>query len=203
MGEKRNLLPLSEEQGAPVRDLAARERILETTLRVLSRVGYARATVGGIAQEAGVGKATVYRSWPHKAALTLDAVRTRLPDIPVDDLGDSPREILAVAQALAGLYGAPQVRAILPALISDAATDPELARRLRTELIEPRRDRSATVLRRAVTRGVLPADTDVLTLLDMWAGLMLFRGIVLDGDLDERGVQALVSAALASPPRVS
>ncbi|MFD8479294.1 TetR/AcrR family transcriptional regulator [Kitasatospora sp. NPDC059673] len=201
MGEKRNLHPLTGEQGAPVRDLAARERILETTLRVLSRVGYAKATVGGIAQEAGVGKATVYRSWPHKAALTLDAVRTRLPDIPVDDLGDSPREILAVAQALAGLYGAPQVRAILPALISDAATDPELAHRLRTELVEPRRARSATVLRRAITRGVLPADTDVLTLLDMWAGLMLFRGVMLDGGLDERGVQALVSAALASPPR--
>ncbi|MFD7639315.1 TetR/AcrR family transcriptional regulator [Kitasatospora sp. NPDC059795] len=202
MGEKRNLHPLSDEQGAPVRDLAARERILATTLRVLSRVGYAKATIGGIAQEAGVGKATVYRSWPHKAALTLDAVRAQLPDIPVDDLDDSPREILAVARALAGLYGAPQVRAILPALISDAATDPELAHRLRTELVEPRRDRSATVLHRAVTRGALPADTDVLTLLDLWAGLMLFRSVVLCDPLDDRTVHSLVSAALASPPRL-
>ncbi|MFD8599430.1 TetR/AcrR family transcriptional regulator [Kitasatospora sp. NPDC059646] len=202
MGEKRTLTPVTAEQGAPVRDLAARERILGTTLRVLARVGYAKATVGGIAQEAGVGKATVYRSWPHKAALTLDAVRTRLPDVPVDDLGDSPREILAVARALAGLYGAPQVRAILPALISDAATDPELALRLRTDLVEPRRDRSATVLRRAVARGVLPPDTDVLTLLDTWAGLMLFRGVVLAGDVDDTTVRALVAAALDSPPRL-
>ncbi|MGW4382210.1 TetR/AcrR family transcriptional regulator [Kitasatospora sp. NPDC004531] len=194
---------MSDEQGAPVRDLAARERILATTLRVLARVGYAKATVGGIAQEAGVGKATVYRSWPHKAALTLDAVRTTLPDIPVDDLDDSPREILALARALAGLYGAPQVRAILPALISDAATDPELAHRLRTELVEPRRERSATVLRRAVARGVLPEDTDIHTLLDTWAGLMLFRGVVLcGGELDDRAVRALVAAALASPPRI-
>ncbi|WP_341865471.1 TetR-like C-terminal domain-containing protein [Kitasatospora cheerisanensis] len=79
---------------------------------------------------------------------------------------------------------------------------PELALRLRTELVEPRRDRSATVLRRAVTRGVLPPDTDVLTLLDLWAGLMLFRGVVLSGGVDDRTVRALVTAALDSPPRL-
>nr|WP_244305615.1 TetR-like C-terminal domain-containing protein [Kitasatospora cheerisanensis] len=69
-------------------------------------------------------------------------------------------------------------------------------------MVEPRRDRSATVLRRAVTRGVLPPDTDVLTLLDLWAGLMLFRGVVLSGGVDDRTVRALVTAALDSPPRL-
>ncbi|MGW3287147.1 TetR/AcrR family transcriptional regulator [Streptomyces sp. NPDC001002] len=186
-----------------MRDLEARDRILAATLKMLGELGYTRLTIGGIAIEAGVGKATIYRSWPNKAALTLDAVRTQLPDIPVDDVGDSRQEVFAVADTLAALYGSPKVRLVLPALVSDAAADPELGRRLREELIQDRKRQSATVLQRAVDRGHMPKDTDISTVLDMWAGLMLFRSLFFDLTFDDRAIHNLVTATLNSPPRVT
>ncbi|MFI1293609.1 TetR/AcrR family transcriptional regulator [Streptomyces sp. NPDC020792] len=203
MGQKRSLTPVTNENGHHMRDLEARERILSTTLRMLGELGYSRLTIGGIAQEAGVGKATIYRSWPNKAALALDAVRTQLPDIPVDDIGDSQQEVFAVADTLAALYGSPKVRLVLPALVSDAAADPELGRRLREELIEERKRQSALVLRRAVDRGEMPEDADISTILDMWAGLMLFRSLFFELTFDQQAIRSLVRATLGSPPRLA
>jgi AcrR family transcriptional regulator len=203
MGQKRSLTSVTVEDGQRMRDLEARDRILAATLKMLGELGYTRLTIGGIAVEAGVGKATIYRSWPNKAALTLDAVRTQLPDIPVDDVGDSRQEVFAVADTLAALYGSPKVRLVLPALVSDAAADPELGRRLREELIQDRKRQSATVLQRAVDRGHMPKDTDISTVLDMWAGLMLFRSLFFDLTFDDRAIRNLVAATLDSPPRVT
>ncbi|MBC2865206.1 TetR/AcrR family transcriptional regulator [Streptomyces mexicanus] len=203
MGQKRTLSPVSDEQGQRRRDLEARERILSTTLRMLGTLGYSRLSIGGIAQEAAVGKATIYRSWANKAALVLDAVRVQLPEVPVADIGDSKEEIVAVAETLAEIYGSPKVRLVLPALVSDAAADPELGRRLVEELIEQRKKQSVEVLDRAVERGALPQDADVSTVLDMWAGLMLFRSLFYGVSLDKESVRSLVSATLASPPRTA
>ncbi|WP_431945518.1 TetR-like C-terminal domain-containing protein [Actinacidiphila sp. bgisy167] len=90
---------------------------------------------------------------------------------------------------------------VLPALVSDAAADPELGQRLREELIEQRKKQSVAVLDRAVERGALPQDADVSTVLDMWARLMLFRSLFYGVRLDEQSIRGLVSATLASPPR--
>ncbi|MGW2726636.1 TetR/AcrR family transcriptional regulator [Streptomyces sp. NPDC001494] len=203
MGQTRSLTATSGENGQRMRDLEARERILTTTLKMLGELGYSRLTIGGIAQEAGVGKATIYRSWPNKAALTLDAVRTQLPQIPVEETGDSEQEVIAVAETLAALYGSPRVRLVLPALVSDAAADPELGRRLREELIEERKRQSTAVLQRAVDRGDMAKDADISTILDMWAGLMLFRSLFFDVSFDEQAVRNLVAATLDSPPRLT
>lgn len=200
MGTKRTLAPVPGENGQSRRDLEARQRILSTTLRMLGTLGYSRLTVGGIAQEAAVGKATIYRSWPNKAALVLDAVRVELPEVPVDDVGDSRKEIVAVATTLAEIYGSPKVRLVLPALVSDAAADPELGDQLREELIEERKKQSVAVLERAVERGILPADADISAVLDMWAGLMLFRSLFYGIGLDGGAVRNLVNATLTSPP---
>ncbi|MFD4790594.1 TetR/AcrR family transcriptional regulator [Streptomyces sp. NPDC058459] len=194
---------MSDERGGHRRDLDARERILSTTMRMLGVLGYSRLSIGGIAQEAAVGKATIYRSWANKAALVLDAVRVQLPDVPVADIGDSEEEIVAVAETLAEIYGSPTVRLVLSALVSDAAADPELAQRLREELIDQRKKQSVVVLDRAIDRGTLPPDADVSTVLDMWAGLMLFRSLFYGVSLDEQFVRDLVSATLGSPPRTT
>ncbi|WP_418955712.1 TetR/AcrR family transcriptional regulator [Streptomyces tritici] len=203
MGEKRTLHSVMAPSGPQRRDLEARQRILASTLRLLERVGYADLTIGEVAADAKVGKATLYRSWPGKAELVLDAVRTRLEDVPVDVTGNSAEEILAVARrALADFYCSPDVQSVLPALLADTARNPELRRRLREEIIEPRRALARTVLERAVERGDLPAGTDVVMLLEMWAGAMMFRSVVYDGTFDEDAVARMVTATLSSPPRL-
>ena len=185
------------------RDLAARERILAATLALLRDRGYGRLTIEGVASEAGVGKATVYRSWPNKATLVLAAVRDQLDDVPTEPTGDAREELFAVAeQAMARFYRSGEARLVLPALLAEAAREPELLERLRTEILAPRNAQARAVAERAVATGALPEDTDVPMLLEQWAGVMLFRGLWHDDPLSEETVRRLVDATLASPPRL-
>ncbi|KUJ70498.1 hypothetical protein ACZ90_03650 [Streptomyces albus subsp. albus] len=189
--------------GPQRRDLEARKRILTATLALLEDRGYASMTIEQVATEARVGKATLYRSWPNKAALVLDAVRSRLKEVPTDETGNSRDELLAVAkEALAGFFGSPQVQAMLPALVAETAQNPELRQRLREEIIEPRKARSRSVLERAIGRGDLPTDTDIDLVLEMWAGAMMFRSLFYDGKYDDDALQRLVDATIVSPPRL-
>ncbi|MFF4406789.1 TetR/AcrR family transcriptional regulator [Streptomyces sp. NPDC001262] len=202
MGQKRILQQVTDFTGEHRRDLDARRRILAATLRLLAQHGYTKLTIGGVATEASVGKATIYRSWPNKAALVLDAVRDQLPAVPSAATDDSRAELLAVAGTLAELFGSSKLRAVLLALVADSADNSELGRHLKEDLIEGRKAASREVVVRAVERGLLPPDTDVSLVLDSWAGTMLFRSLFSEKSLDEETVRRVVDATLASPPRL-
>ncbi|MFI9779897.1 TetR/AcrR family transcriptional regulator [Streptomyces sp. NPDC051956] len=202
MGQKRTLTHFEGRSGVMRRDLDARERILSVTLQMLADQGYAKLTIGGVAVSAGVGKATIYRSWANKPALVLEALRERLPEVPTENLGDSRAEMLASVTMLAQLFGSHEVREALPGLIADTSQNPELGSDLRDKLIDERKTFSRQVLHRAIERGDLPTDTDVPMVLDSWAGLMLFRRLFYDQVLDDQDVQRLVDTTLASPHRL-
>ncbi|MET9153496.1 TetR/AcrR family transcriptional regulator [Streptomyces griseoflavus] len=202
MGEKRTLGVVVDASGAHRRDLDARERVIATTMKMLGERGYAKLTIGGVAAEAGVGKATLYRSWPNKAALVLDGIRSELREVPTEDLGDSRAEMVALAsQALGRFYGSDRIRSVLPALVGDLSEDSALRRRLWEEIVEGRKKQSMTVMQRALDRGDLPPDTDISMVLDMWAGTMLFRSLFSDEAVDDKGIERMVDATLAAPPR--
>ncbi|WP_369211872.1 TetR/AcrR family transcriptional regulator [Streptomyces flavofungini] len=201
MGLKRTLQQVPDKDGTHLRDLDARERILAATLRILAQDGYSRLTIGGVAVEARVGKATIYRSWPNKPALVLDAVREELPAVPTADVGDSETEMVAVACSLSNLYCSQKIRMALPALVADVADDSGLRRLLAENLIEGRKASSYEVLARAVERGTLPEDTDISLILDSWAGTMLFRSLFFGASVDEETVRRMVAATVAAPPR--
>ncbi|MFI1764499.1 TetR/AcrR family transcriptional regulator [Streptomyces sp. NPDC020800] len=202
MGTKRTLQNVVDASGPHRRDLEARKRILAATLEQLEERGYTRMTIEQVAVRAKVGKATLYRSWPNKAALVLDAVRSRLREVPTAETGDTRGELLSVAkEALASFFGSPEMNAVLPALVADTAQNPELRQQLREEVIEPRRARSRTVLERAMDRGDLPQDTDISLALEMWAGAMMFRSVFYGDGYDDAALARMVDATLSSPPR--
>ncbi|WP_432092905.1 TetR/AcrR family transcriptional regulator [Streptomyces sp. bgisy100] len=202
MGQKRTLTRVDSASGTTMRDLEARKRILSVTHEMLISQSYIKVTIGGVATNAGVGKATIYRTWPNKPALVLDVLRDRFPEVPTADLGDSRAEMLATARTLAKLFGLREVRAALPGLIADTTESPGLEDTLRDNLIGARKKRSAECLHRALERGDLPAGTDVSMVLDSWAGLMLFRCLFFGDTLDEAEVERLVDATLMTPPRL-
>ncbi|MET8699685.1 MULTISPECIES: TetR/AcrR family transcriptional regulator [unclassified Kitasatospora] len=185
--------------GAAMRDLEARRRILSVTHQMLVAQGYAKLTIGGVAANAGVGKATIYRTWPNKPSLVLDALRDSFPEVPTADLGDSRAEMLAAANTLARLFGLREVRAVLPGLIADTAASSEFENVLRDNLVGERKNRSTQALERAIERGDLPPDTDVSLVLDSWAGVMLFRCLFFDETFSEADVERLVDGTLNSP----
>lgn len=202
MGQKRTLGVVEDSTGVHRRDLDARERILEAAWKNLAELGYSKLTVGGVAADAGVGKATLYRSWSNKAALVLDVIRSQLHDVPTDDLDDSRQEMLTLAnKAMLRFYGSGRLRAVLPSLVGDLFDDETLREVMRVEILETRKRQSTVVLERAVARGVLPEDTDLSLVLDMWAGTMLFRSLFGAEAVSEEEVVRLVDATIVSPPR--
>ncbi|HEU0086150.1 MAG TPA: TetR/AcrR family transcriptional regulator [Pseudonocardiaceae bacterium] len=152
----------------------AHEAILEATIEILQEVGYPRLTVEGVAARAGVGKTTIYRWWPTKSSLVLEAIN-RCLDLPSPQpTGDTRADVRAVVQRIADTFGRPPLGEVLPSLAVDLTREPETAAALRA-MLGPRRAANAAVLYSAVGRGDLPQDLDAHALLDVVAGAILYR----------------------------
>jgi AcrR family transcriptional regulator len=146
-------------RGRP-RSARAHEAIIDAVLAMLAEGTTVEAlSMEAVAARAGVGKATIYRRWPHKDALVLDAVasiKEPLPAVP----GKSVREDLVLLVRAAGRTRNSRAGQILPCMI------PELQRpgHLRDEYIrimETRREVIRRVLRRGIATGEVRPDTDV------------------------------------------
>jgi AcrR family transcriptional regulator len=175
-------------EGAPVRPAVigpasrrsarAHAAILTATTDLLAESGYGALTIEGVAARAGVGKTTVYRWWPAKGALVIEAVSLALPMPAQPDTGDLRQDLLiAVRRAVHTIVGT-WVGAVIPALAADVMSDPRLAEQFRNQIIRPRRSAVVEILLRAADRGELPPDVDTDLLLDVYAGAVFYRTLI-------------------------
>ncbi len=151
-GESRRGRPRSEEADAA---------ILDAALELLVAGGYQGMTMEGIAQRAGVGKATLYRRFTDKAEVLVEAVRAHgCAAVPLTDTGDVRADVLAMlngmARSLAGVDGP-----IMAAIATEKARHPELQREFERVFVTDRRRFLRHIVGDAVARGDLPASTDV------------------------------------------
>jgi AcrR family transcriptional regulator len=149
--------------------------ILEATLDLLAREsGVAGVSMEAVAARAGVGKTTIYRRWPSKEALIVDALGAAKAPLP-EPAGVSAREDLTeIARALAAERGGRHLRCFYNVLGS-AEKHPELYARYKKDIIEPRRAIVRDVLRRGVATGELRADLDVEVAMSMLVGSLTPR----------------------------
>ena len=152
----------------------AQNAVLDAVVALLDEVGYQHLTVEAVAARAGVGRTTVYRWWPTKAALVVDALATTLPRVTVGITDDGRRDLRTVLDRMAVAGCGPSMAETLPALAAEARRDPDTAERL-TGLLGPRRAADAAVLLAAAARGDLPLHLDVSLLLDVALGALLWR----------------------------
>ncbi|QUH05607.1 TetR/AcrR family transcriptional regulator [Saccharopolyspora erythraea] len=132
--------------------------ILQATLDELSEVGYAGLTMERVAERARTGKASVYRRWPSRMELALDAVYHVLPDpSSPPDTGTLRGDLLALLRHSAETLAGPAGEA-LRGLLSDVLTDPSRTAELRQHSHGAGRRAVAEVARRAVERGEIPAE---------------------------------------------
>ena len=149
-------------------------RVTRALVALLDEVGYQHLTVEAVAARAGVGRTTVYRWWPTKAALVVDALATTLPRVTVGITDDGRRDLCTVLDRMAVAECGPSMAETLPALAAEARRDPDTAERL-AGLLGPRRAADAAVLLAAAARGDLPLHLDVSLLLDVALGALLWR----------------------------
>ena len=135
--------------------------MLEATADLVAEVGVDRVTIDEVAARSGVAKTTIYRHWPTKQALVVDAVRVVcFPEAATPNTGDLRADLIACFEGMvrAGLSG--RTGQMLPSLLDGAHRDAALDVLLRDYLRE-RSGPTRTVLQLAQLRGELPADLDL------------------------------------------
>jgi AcrR family transcriptional regulator len=160
------------------RSARAHQAILTATTDLLAEAGYSALTIEGVAARARVGKTTVYRWWPTKAALAIEAVSLALPTPTHPDTGDLRQDLLIAVRRGVQTIAGTRVGAVIPALAADVISNPQLAEQFRNQLIRPRRSAVVEILLRAADRGELPPDVDTDLLLDVYAGAVFYRTLI-------------------------
>jgi AcrR family transcriptional regulator len=182
-------------RGRP-RDEFVRKRILDAALELLEQVGFASATVEAIAERAGASKATVYRWWPNKAAVFIEAFREAVsPELPFADSGSLRDDIRAQLKNFTRMLTGRRGR-ILGAFIAAAQDDPEVAEALRSLWIRPRRLDAKQALDRNRKRGELRDDVDLDLVLDLLYGPLYYRLLLGHGPLSPSYAETMAELAL-------
>lgn len=179
------------------RDERIDRAVRAATVALLGEVGYPALSMGAVAQRAGVHRPAVYRRWPSKRHLVVDAVADGLGLRPTPDTGDLRSDLVAGITTIVDSLAGSTLGRVLPALVADLAADAELAERFRERVFHPRRATTAATLRAAAGRGEIRADFDMDFVLDALAAPLYYR--VLFGHLPlTRGLaEQCVDAVLA------
>lgn len=183
------------------RSARVREAVLNATADVLAERGYDRLSFEDVATAAGVHKTSIYRRWPTKPDLVLDAMLTRSDAvIAMPDTARLDTDILSFLRDVATTVTSPLGRALLIATLRTDDEQPE-AGSLRRRFWDERFARATERLERAKKSGELPSGTDTALLLETLVSPIHFRALITGAPVDERflrSVMRLVGVAPAS-----
>ncbi len=174
----------------------ARRAIFRSTLKLLQNTGFAELTIEAIAADAGVGKATVYRWWPNKGALVVDAFASSAEhQLHFPDTGSVYRDVSLQMKQVIAIFRSRRGR-IVAALLGGGQSDPELLEAFRERFLWPRRREAYKTLRRAIERGELPRNLDLDLLLDILYGSIYMRFLIRHDELSDRYVSEVCRLVL-------
>ena len=170
--------------------------ICDATLALLLEVGYDRMSMDAVAARAHASKATIYRRWPGKQELVLDAVRARGVGLTVaEDTGSLRGDLMATYRS--AVHGSAADDAdLIAGVLRAMRSAPELADCVRSQVIESKCDVSRIIVARAVARGELPAVTDPLILHEVASALWFHRVLVVGGPVDDAFIAHVVDDVL-------
>ncbi|GGR95489.1 TetR family transcriptional regulator [Streptomyces aureoverticillatus] len=189
----------------------SRRAIYEAALALVGEVGYPKMTIEAIAARAGVGKQTIYRWWPSKSAVLLDAfldlseqasaelsekagldeVATALPDT-----GDLEADLKYVLRATVDEMTDPKFDAPARALAAEGVVNEQLGAEFLEKLLEPQLQLYVDRLRAGQERGEVAAGIDPRIALELWTGPLAQRWMQRTGPLSHAYADKLVEYAL-------
>jgi AcrR family transcriptional regulator len=182
------------------RNEAARLAILAAAADLVGRPG-AELTVDAIAVAAGVGKQTIYRWWPSKYAILLEAMVERARAVvPVPDTGTLAGDLTAFLEATFAGADDPHTASMLRTLMAGAQRDPKAAEVLRS-FTESRRAALREVVERGEERGETAPDADLDLLVEQAFGVLWYRIMVGHAALDAASARRFAEALLRQVSR--
>ncbi len=181
------------------RDHSRDATILEATLEVLAEVGATGLTMDLVAARAGAGKATIYRRWPSKTELFIDAI-AHLKRIQVDpealpDTGTLREDLLGLfkPQSIEETEHRLKIMAGLASLISQ---DQVLAEAANAAVVHPWAEAHFALMRRAVERGEIAADADIATVSQVLPSMAAYRTLVQRQPFDQDFLVSMVDGVI-------
>ncbi|MDT7655567.1 MAG: hypothetical protein QOF38_282 [Pseudonocardiales bacterium] len=185
--------------GAAVLQRDVTEAITAALFAELAETGYGRLSVESVARRAGMDKTAVYRRWPSKQAMVVALIsEVAVTAIDVPDTGSLRGDVREYLINAAEALDHPLARTIIPDLLAEVTRNPELITELLTTVRDPRRDRAATVVRRAIDRGELAPDTDLELALDFLGGPLYWRLTIIRSPLGEDYFDRLADKVVAA-----
>ncbi len=176
------------------RSLQAEAAILKATLYLLERQPLRKVTADGIARRAGVSKATIYKWWPNKSLVALDAYLAGMSEqVPIPDTGSAEQDFTEQLKSVMAFYRSPLGR-LFGQFIAEGQSDPGFLALFRERFLFARRDTARVMWRRGVDRGEIREEIDSEIVLDLIYGPMVFRLLAGHGSVGDRDSEALVAA---------
>jgi AcrR family transcriptional regulator len=194
-------------RGRP-RQPATDTAIVQATIDLLTEVGIDGTTTNAIVERSGCSKATIYRRWPTRDALILDALRTAMQGRPadIDSVVNLERELGSTVHAAgrrgAAVFDSQIVRAVYPTIIKELLAGSEIGEQFRTNVFVPIRTAAKARLLEAMERGEIDPTVDRDLVFDLIYGGLMYR-VFVGETVDENTVQALADLVMngAAGPR--
>jgi AcrR family transcriptional regulator len=168
--------------------------ILKAALYLLERKSLRQITADAIARRAGVSKATIYKWWPNKRMVALDAYLNSMTErIAIPDMGSAEADFAVHLKSVIGFYRTPLGR-LFCQFIAEGQGDPGFLALFRERFLYARRDASRIMWMRGVDRGEIRKEIDGEIVLDLVYGPMIFRLLAGHGSLDDDQSEVMIGA---------
>lgn len=179
------------------RSLQAETAILKATLYLLERKPLRKVTADAIARRAGVSKATIYKWWPNKSLVALDAYLAGMTEqVSMPDTGSAELDFREQLKSVMAFYTSPLGR-LFGQFLAEGQSDPEFLALFRERFLYARRNAARVMWQRGVDRGEIRKEVDGEIVLDLIYGPMVFRLLAGHGSVSPHESEALVDAAFS------
>ena len=204
---KRDAPTHGKRSGTDPRVVVSQERVLTATLDLLTDTGLSRLTIDDVSKRSGVAKTTIYRHWPNRNALIVDAcLRMTDGDDEPPDTGSLEGDVKAILTNLAELLVTARWSSILPSIVDAAERDPEIAE-VHSKLQRWHAAPLRAALERAALRGEISPDIDLSAMAAALRGPLYFRRWFSRDPINDSFVNLIVQTVLAGvrrgPPKPS
>ncbi len=176
----------------PKRDLDAEQRILTATGELIRSRGPNRVSINDIAAAANVGKQTIYRWWPSKHAVVVDALaRSFEVENQFPDSGSTRDDLRTQMRRVAASFSSP-TGSIIRELVAAGQGDPLVAESFRLRFFEERRARAKAAIERGIARGEVRKGITIEAVIDVLYGPLWLRLLIGHQPLTRAAVDELL-----------
>ncbi len=195
--QKRKLMNSSMNSRIDDRVRRSKESVLRAISEILTESGLGGVTVEEVSRRSGVAKTTIYRHWPTRADLVIDACSQMISaeqDVP--DTGSFEGDLTAFLTSMVKLLHTARWSSVIPSIIDAAERDPEIAK-LHSIIQMGHAAPLQEIITRAARNGEIPTSTDPSTMIAALLGPLFYRRWFSREPLDDTFVKAIAQNVIS------